>query len=395
LIMPTKVLDLELTEELSTMAVPVRCRRVFALVRLKGRPLTIIERPVHDGLIDLEDLKQTAIEQCFSLIWERWCVDELAGKAGTLGGDPLGPATVAVCTRERPEDLKRCLDRLLRFLDAGHEILVVDNAPRTDATRSLVENHSRVNYVLEPLPGLDRARNRALKEAAHPIVAFCDDDAVPDAGWLDALLKNFFDPLVLCATGMTLPLELETPAQEWFEAYGGFGKGFERKVVDCTTRNPLHVGNLGAGTNMAVRKSILQAVGPFDEALDCGTVTRSGGDHDMFARILKRGYRMVYDPEAICWHRHRRSWKELRSTIYGYGVGVYSRLAKELFMERDLGAVGLAWSWFRNEQLPQVVRSVLRRQGRKPLDLLMAELGGCFTGPFAYKRARKNLRKGV
>jgi GT2 family glycosyltransferase len=392
--MATKVLDLELTEEQSIMAVPARYRRVFALVRLNGRPITILEGPVHDGVLDLEDLKHTAIEQCSSLIWERWCVDELAGRdAGT--SFPNGPATVAVCTRERPEDLKSCLDRIVRLPDAGHEILVVDNAPRTDATRSLVENHSRVNYVLEPLPGLDRARNRALKEAAHPIVAFCDDDAVPDAGWLDALLKNFSDPLVLCATGMTLPLELETPAQEWFEAYGGFSKGLERKVVDCTTRNPLYVGDMGAGTNMAVRKSILQAVGPFDEALDCGTVTRSGGDHDMFSRILKRGYRMVYDPEAICRHRHRRSWKELRSTIYGYGVGVYSRLAKELFMERDLGAVGLAWSWFSTEQLPQVVRSILRRQRRKPLELLMAELCGCFVGPFAYKRARKNVRKGV
>jgi GT2 family glycosyltransferase len=394
--MPTKVLDLELTEETSTMAVPARYRWVFALVRLNGRPVTILEGPVHNGVIDLEDLKQTAIAQCSSLIWERWCVDELAGRdAGALESAPLGPATVAVCTRERPEDLKRCLDRLLRLLDAGHEVLVVDNAPRTDATRSLVETHPRVNYVLEPRPGLDRARNRALKEAAHPIVAFCDDDAVPDDGWLDALLKNFSDPLVLCATGMTLPLELETPAQEWFEWYGGFSKSLKRKVVDCTNRNPLYVGDMGAGANMAVRKSILQAVGSFDEALDCGTVTRSGGDHDMFSRILNRGYRLVYDPEAICRHRHRRSWEELHSTIYGYGVGVYSRLAKELFMERNLGAVGLAWSWFRKEQLPQVVRSVLRRQGRKPLDLLMAELGGCFTGPFAYKRARKNVRKGV
>jgi GT2 family glycosyltransferase len=394
--MPTKVLDLELTEELSTLAVPTRYRRVFALVRLNGRPLTILQRPVRHGMIDLEGLKQTAIEQCSYKIWERWCVDELAGKnGGTSESAPLGPATVAVCTRERPEDLKRCLGRLSRLLDAGHEVLVVDNAPRTGATRSLVEDHPGVNYVLEPLPGLDRARNRALKEAAHPIVAFCDDDAVPDAGWLDALLKNFSDPLVLCATGMTLPLELETPAQEWFEWYGGFSKGLERKVVDCTTRNPLHVGNLGAGANMAVRKSILQTVGPFDEALDCGTVTRSGGDHDMFSRILKRGYRMVYDPEAICRHRHRRSWKELRSTVYGYGVGVYSLLAKELFVGRDLGAVGLAWAWFSKEQLPQVVRSVFRRQGRKPLDLLMAELSGCFAGPFAYRKSRRNVRKGV
>ena len=44
-------------------------------------------------------------------------------------------------------------------------------------------------------------------------MAFTDDDAVPESGWLAALAANFADPRVLCVTGLTLPLELETASQ--------------------------------------------------------------------------------------------------------------------------------------------------------------------------------------
>ena len=71
------------------------------------------------------------------------------------------------------------------------------------------------------------ARNRALQEATMPVVAFSDDDAVPEPEWLGHLLEPFADPLVLCTSGLTLALELETPAQEWFERYSPFGRGFD------------------------------------------------------------------------------------------------------------------------------------------------------------------------
>src|SRR5262249_38131295 len=163
--------------------------------------------------------------------------------------------------------------------------------------------------------------------------------AAPDPGWLRALLRNFHDPRVLCVTGLTMPLELETEAQEWFERYTPFGRGFKRTVFDLTNHNPVVAWRLGTGSNMAMRRSVLKHLGPFDELLDAGPPARSGGDNEMFLRIMTGGYRIVYDPAALSWHRHRRTWKELRKAIYGYGVGVYAAWTRSLLVEGELGVL--------------------------------------------------------
>ncbi len=305
---------------------------------------------------------------------------------------PDAPVTVAVCTRDRPEDLRACLDALMRLPDDGQEILVIDNCPACDATERLVATYDRVRYVREDRPGLDVARNRALRQARGAVVAFTDDDAMPDPGWLRALLSGFGDPQVLCVTGLTLAAELETEAQEWFERLGGFGRGYTCTVFDARTHNPLVAGRVGAGVNMALRRTVIQEVGFFDEALDAGTPTRSGGDHDLFTRILAAGYRIVYEPEALSRHRHRRTWEELRDTLYGYGVGVYAAWTRSLLADREIGVLAVAWGWFRHGQLRKLARSLLRRPGCVPLDLVLAELRGCAVGPFAYLRSRRRLR---
>jgi len=205
-------------------------------------------------------------------------------------------------------------------------------------------------------------------------------------------LGNFDSPRVLCVTGLTLPQELETLAQQWFERYSPFGRGFRRRVLDKSNLNPLAAGRAGAGVNMALRKEALQLVGPFHEALDGGTRTRSGGDTEYFSRILARGYQIVYEPAALSWHRHRRNWKELRQTLYGYGVGTYAYWTQKLLEEGEWGVMALAWQWAWRTQIPGLVRAVLRLSGGLPADLLAAELLGCLSGPGAYLSARRLLK---
>jgi GT2 family glycosyltransferase len=303
-----------------------------------------------------------------------------------------GPSTVAICTRERPEDLTRALGGVSALRPAPDEILVIDNNPSTDRTRQVVAQFARVRYIREDRPGLDAARNRALREACTEIVAFTDDDAVPEPEWLSHLLQPFGDPRVWCTSGLTLPLELETPAQEWFERYSPFGRGFDRVVFDGIRHDPLTVAPIGAGANMAVRRQVLVDLGGFDEALDAGTVTHSGGDHEMFGRILASGYRIVYEPAAVSWHRHRRTWEELRNALYGYGVGVYALWTRRLLFEREPGALKHAARWLRYGQMPRLWRTLRRRSGAAPPDLQLAELRGCIAGPAAYLRSRRQLR---
>jgi GT2 family glycosyltransferase len=305
---------------------------------------------------------------------------------------PSFAATVAICTRERPEDLSRALAAVSALTLTPHEIIVVDNNPSTSRTRDVVAGFGNVRYVREDRPGLDAARNRALLEATGSIVAFTDDDAVPEPAWLGHLLSPFADPQVLCTTGLTLPLELETAAQEWFERYSPFGRGFNRRVLDGIEDDPLEVAIAGAGANMALRRNVVDRVGPFDEALDAGTPTRSGGDHEMFGRILAAGYRIVYEPQAVSWHRHRRTWEELREALHGYGTGVYAIWTRRLLYEHEIRVLRHAARWLYHGQLPQLWHALRRNPGSVPLDLLTAELRGCAAGPAAYRKARRQVR---
>lgn len=386
--MPTAVLDLDAERLPAELTVPARYQRVFLLIRWCGRPVGQVLLTVDQGGVSGERLREAVFEQAAGPIMEQWLHDY-------LGWDPAGghrplPATVAICTRDRPEDLARCLAALMRLPDDGQELLVIDSASRGDATRQVVAGVPRARYVREERPGLDIARNRALREARHPIVAFTDDDAMPDPGWLRALVRCFEDGRTLGATGLTLPLELETEAQEWFERTNGFGRGFTRRIYEGTSHNPFLVARIGAGVNMALKREVLDLVGPFDEALDAGTPTRSGGDHDMFTRILMAGYSMVYEPAALSRHRHRREWQGLQDTVYGYGVGVYAHLTKHLLGNGEIRAPLLAFGWFRM-QAAALLRALLRRPDHIPLKLVLAELRGCAAGPRAYLASRRAL----
>jgi cellulose synthase/poly-beta-1,6-N-acetylglucosamine synthase-like glycosyltransferase len=234
-----------------------------------------------------------------------------------------------------------------------------------------------------------------LKEARGDIVAFIDEDAVPDDGWLTALLRNFEDPMVAVVTGITLPWELETPAQQWFEKTNSFGRGFERRSFEAQHMSILGAGQVGAGVNMALRKSALGEIGTFDEALDGGTPTLSGGDQEFFYRVLAHGYRIVYEPGAVVRHRHRREWEELRRTLFGYGVGLYAWWARALWIEGEWTTLFWGLRWFVQQQVGNLLRAFLHRPGHIPLDLAWAEFWGALAGPVRYLRSRRRSRGGL
>jgi glycosyltransferase involved in cell wall biosynthesis len=387
--MPTAVLDLDAEHLPNQIALPARYDHALLLFRWKGKPVGQVSLAVRDGRISGDRIRES-LEERSAPILQQWLHDYL--ECDLRPAVPVLPATVAVCTRDRPGDLSNCLVALSRLRDQGQEILVVDSASRSDETRQVVAQFPQARYVRVERPGLDIARNRAMRDARHPIVAFTDDDAEPDPDWLYHLTQGFDDRRILAVTGLTMPLELETPAQEWFERTNGFGRGFTRTVYHGTSHNPFLVGPIGAGVNMALRRETMELVGRFDEALDAGTPTRSGGDHDMFTRILMAGYSIVYEPAALNRHRHRREWEGLRDTIYGYGVGVYSHLTGHLLRNREPRAVWLAMGWLR-EQIPTLFRALLRRPGHVPLDLVLAELRGCAAGPRAYLASRRALAR--
>ena len=391
--MASAVLDIDLEripEEITGLSA---YGRAVVLVRVRGRPVAQVAVPVTGGRLRRLELRDALVKVAAWPLWRQWIDDVLEWDERALANPTLAAATVAICTRDRTDDLRRCLEALGRLAHRAAEILVIDNCPTTDATRRLAASDPRVRYVLEPRPGLDVARNRALREARHDVVAFVDDDAMPDPEWLRSLLWNFDDPLVGCVTGLTVALELDTDAQETHERSSSFGRGFERRVFESSTFNPAAAGQIGAGVNMALRRSLVDEVGAFDEALDAGTKTRSGGDSEMFARILLHGYRIVYEPRALSWHRHRRNWDELRAMMYGYGIGVYAWWTSFALSQRYVWMFKPALHWFFGSQLAAFFRHLRGWHRNAPLDLTIREIAGCVVGPWAYLSARRRRNR--
>ena len=381
--MPTAVLDIEFTQLPQEITGLDSYQQALILIRLRGRPVGQALLPVMAGRVGGNNLLGALMCSADSGFWEQWLRDYLGLREHQKWDTPPFQATVAICTRDRPEDLRRCLDALMKLPDDGQEFLVIDNCPSTEATHRLVRSYKYVRYVRENRPGLDIARNRALREASHDIVAFTDDDASPDPGWLRALLRNFTNQRVLCVTGLTMPLELETASQEEFQRFGGFGRGFKRMVYDGAHHNPLEGWEAGAGVNMALHRRVLEHIGFFDELLDVGTRVGGGGDSDMFRRILAAGYCIVYDPDALNWHKHRRHWHELRRQLYGYESAAFAIWTRNFLFEGEFQALKQAWDWFWREL--RVLRlAFFRRPGSTSIDLVLARFRGALWGPWAY-----------
>lgn len=269
--------------------------------------------------------------------------------AGT--GAPVSdvPVSVVICTRDRPDQLDSALASVLASEDGAFEVVVVDNAPATDATRRVIDAFSdpRVRYVLETRAGLATARNTGMAHARHEIVAFTDDDVIVDGLWLRWLRAGFASGTdVACVSGLVPSGELRNDVQRYFDARVSWSKTTRRRefrLADPPSDLPMFpfcVGEFGTGANFAVRRSVVLAAGGFDEALGVGTRTRGGEDIDMFVRLLDAGHALVVEPSAFVWHRHRAELDALRHQAVGYGTGLGAWLTKVALSPRLLaGAV--------------------------------------------------------
>jgi glycosyltransferase involved in cell wall biosynthesis len=254
-----------------------------------------------------------------------------------------------------------------------------------------------VRYVVEPRPGLDWARNRGLAEALGPIVAYTDDDARPDPGWLLALERGFVSDDIGAVTGLVAPAELETRAQMLFEAvYGGMGKGFDVQIFSRRTgRATFRPETLGVGCNMAFRAETLRKLGGFDPALDAGTPSGGGGDLDVLQRVIESGGAILYTPDAVVRHIHRTTTHALRAQLFDNGRAYGSVLCAGFLRARGrnrLRVVVRAGRWLVQWHLRRIVRRLLRRE-RLPLRFLLAELRGALASPVYYALSRRAARR--
>lgn len=106
------------------------------------------------------------------------------------------PADISliICTRNRPLQLKSCLDSLSKLSRQPAEIIIVDNAPDNVDTKKIVDEYSQVKYILEETKGLDIARNTGWQHATSSIIAYTDDDVCLHKDWIQQIAIAFDHP---------------------------------------------------------------------------------------------------------------------------------------------------------------------------------------------------------
>ena len=177
-----------------------------------------------------------------------------------------GPASLVIVSRDRAEMLDRCLTAVMQLDHPAFEVIVVTDRP---TARLLRARGLPLKIGLCEEANIARARNIGIGLAAAPVVAFLDDDAVPEPTWLTRLAAVYADPEVSAAGGFV-------------RGRNGISLQWTSGTVDRMTRpGPLpvprgmvskHRGRPGLaieikGCNCSYRREVLVRLGGFDPAL--------------------------------------------------------------------------------------------------------------------------------
>jgi GT2 family glycosyltransferase len=231
--------------------------------------------------------------------------------------------TAAIATLDRPGDLARCLDALLVGEVLPAEVVIVDQSAN-DATHSVVEQRrvSRVpiQYIRQQRRGLSASRNAAIACANYPIVAFTDDDCVPDHGWIAAIDRAFASPPSPDAvSGRVLPLGPEAPDT--------YVVSPRKSTTRADFRGKIAPWIVGTGGNFAVKREWFNRIGGYDERLGAGSPGKAAEDADLLYRLLRSRAHIRYEPDAIIYHKRQSIGQRLASrSSYGYGIGSFCGL---------------------------------------------------------------------
>ncbi len=203
-------------------------------------------------------------------------------------------ASIVIPTRARPRYLEVALASIApQAADAGAEIVVVDDAGPAEQRRSLVERFG-ARYVAHERPlGLNHARNTGVECSSGELVVFVDDDVEVAQDWLKGLLRaaGAYPDAAVFTGPIHARLEGRTPRS----------CGRERPpltTLDLGSQDSDRV-RFAWGTNMTIRRSALERVGPFDETLSDG-----GDEQEWQERLRASGDgRTMYIAAAGLYHR--------------------------------------------------------------------------------------------
>jgi cellulose synthase/poly-beta-1,6-N-acetylglucosamine synthase-like glycosyltransferase len=261
--------------------------------------------------------------------------------------EPAGPRiSIVIPARNSKETIGKCLDSLADLDRDDFEAIIIDdgstdepaeiceswaratekkeNSEDLSATRSS-RQFLRLKMIRVGQGGPSRARNRGIEAAAGELVAFTDADCIVDRHWLTELEKGFTGPDIAGVGGDQKSPDDETRIgrliQEFFKTIG-FMTGYIKTGIRMkeTEHNP--------SCNSMYRKTILEEVGGFDETL------WPSEDVELDLKITRRGYKLIFNPEAVVAHYRPKSYKDFGRMMRRYGASQWYLVKKYGFFRK-------------------------------------------------------------
>jgi GT2 family glycosyltransferase len=197
--------------------------------------------------------------------------------------------SVIVCSHNGAATITSCLAGIEDLDYPNFETIVVDDGS-TDGTGAVAAEFD-VRLVETENQGLSAARNTGIAAADGDVVAFLDDDCVPDRHWLRYLVVALVEQQHVGVGGPNIPPN---------------GSGTLPQAIACGPGGPMHVlvsdtvAEHIPGCNMAFWKEALRSVGGFDPRFRI-----AGDDVDVCWRLQQRGWTLGFSAGAMVWHRRR------------------------------------------------------------------------------------------
>jgi glycosyltransferase involved in cell wall biosynthesis len=231
--------------------------------------------------------------------------------------------TVVICayTLARWELLRSSIESVVAQATVSVEVVIVSDH-NTELFELVRSTYPALHVIENQGPaGLSGARNSGLAVATGDVVAFLDDDAAAEPGWLVELIPGYDDGDVQGVGGSIEPV-WAAGRPRWFPAEFDW-------VVGCTYRGlPRHVAEVRnpIGANMSFRRQLFDTIGGFRDGLGRIGETPVGGEEtELCIRAVQhdRDARFIYRPQAVVRHHvpaGRGTWRYFVRRCFAEGL---------------------------------------------------------------------------
>ena len=286
--------------------------------------------------------------------------------------------TACICTHNRPDYLRDCLDGLAQQTVGpdGFRILVVDSGSaeaEAGQISALVASVANARLLRVDRLGLSVARNVGFRACTDDYIAYLDDDAIPEPGWISAIQDAVADTMPALLGGAIAPL-WEAPLPAWWPAQMRGVLSITELVGRGEYRRPGVAAALGpVGANLIVRITALQAVGGFAETLGRTGKNLLSDEETVLAWTMQDvGETILYDSRirvhhqiqaerlTLSWFLARVYWQGSSRVNSGRILGEQATLRREalrrlvvfclfapvaLIPKQSQGLIALRWRW--------------------------------------------------